>query len=87
MTPQEFKTKRKQLLAEVCYHKNVVKQLLHDIHKLEEEAFCPKNDKCSYNDFTHGCHKCHPVSFSTDPKQIKQLYESNWGSDWVDDGV
>lgn len=87
MTPQEFKIQRKQLLAEVRHHRNCVKQLLDSIRRLEEKAFCPKNDKCQYNDVTHGCQKCHPTSFSTDPKQIRQLYESNWGSDWVDDGV
>jgi len=87
MTPQEFKTERKRLFYEISVCRNTLKELLSLVSKLEEKAFCPKNQDCKYNDFTHGCQKCHPVSFSTDPKQIRQLYESNWGSDWVDDGV
>lgn len=87
MTPQEFKTERKRLLEEIAKSRNLQRDLNSALSRLEETAFCPKDSTCQYNDFTHGCQKCHPASFSTDKAEIRKLYESNWGSDWVDDGV
>lgn len=87
MTPQDFKTERKRLLDEMQKCRNQQRDLRYELSQLEESVFCSKDSSCQYNDFTHGCPKCHPATFSTDKAIIKQIYESNWGSDWVDDGV
>ena len=56
-----YDNKRQALLDYIESIRLELNDAKRQLAKLEEEHHCPKDNTCQYNDFTHGCQKCHPT--------------------------